>query len=240
MTSEGRFRFKKFDVGHARSAMKIGTDGVILGSWFDAGPAGCRILDIGTGTGLIALMAAQRNPTAAIAAVECDQGACLDAAENFSSSPWHSNLTLHESTIQEYAAVCAAKFDRIVTNPPYFTDSLKNPDEGRRTARHTDSLPFEELLDSACALLADDGVFSVILPVEEARVFTVMAGQKGLFPLRTLLVYPKAGGEAKRAATEYSFRDGDVSAEELVIEAGGRHRYSEEYRVLTGDFYLNF
>lgn len=234
------FRFKEFEVKHSRSAMKVGTDGVLLGSWFDAGSDGCNILDIGAGTGLIALMAAQRNPQAVVDAVECDPGSCLDAADNFSSSPWKSALNLYSCTIQEYSDRCGKKYDRIVSNPPYFSNSLKNPNEGRRMARHTDNLSFPELLDAVRKLLSPDGVFSVILPAGEARIFNALAEEKGLFAVRVLLVYPTPASDVKRVAAEFTYRRGPFSTEKLTVEDGGRHLYSEDYRRLTKDFYLDF
>lgn len=221
--------------------MKVGTDGVVLGSWFDTGPAGCRILDIGTGSGLVALMAAQRNPSAAIDAVECDRGSCLDAACNFSASAWCDNMALHNVAVQEYTVACTVKYDRIVSNPPYFVDSLRNPDAGRRMARHVnDTLPFDELLGAVTKLLLPEGVFSVILPPQETEYFMELASAQGLYPVRILFVYPTESGQIKRIVTEFSYGRKQFSTEKLVIEASGRHHYSEEYRRLTGDFYLDF
>ena len=138
--SNDSFAFKQFEVRQGRSAMKVGTDGVLLGAWFDAGVQAMRILDIGTGTGLIALMAAQRNPLARIDAVEIDPDSSADAADNFCRSAWRERLELHACSFAEFCGRTASGiYERIVSNPPYFVDSVRAVDEGRNRARHADS-----------------------------------------------------------------------------------------------------
>ena len=152
------FSFKRFTVWQRRAAMRVGTDGVLLGAWFDPGGDGARMLDVGTGTGVIALMAAQRNPSARIDAVEIDAGSCADAAENFAGSPWAERLALFGESFVSFCGHATRKYDRIVSNPPYFVGSLKCPDPGRTRARHTDSLPHPELLAGAAGLLTEKGM----------------------------------------------------------------------------------
>ena len=134
------FAFKRFTVRQPRSAMRVGTDGVLLGAWCDPAPADGRMLDVGTGTGVIALILAQRNPSARIDAVEIDEGGCLDAEGNFAASPWAGRLTLYRRPFADFAAGCPVRYDRIVSNPPYFVASLQSPDPARTAARHAESL----------------------------------------------------------------------------------------------------
>ena len=139
------FAFKRFTVRQPRSAMRVGTDGVLLGAWCDSAPAGGRMLDVGTGTGVIALILAQRNPSARIDAGEIDEGSCLDAEGNFAASPWAGRLTLYRRPFADFAAGCTVRYDRIVSNPPYFVASLKSPDPARTAARHAESLSYADL-----------------------------------------------------------------------------------------------
>ena len=196
------------------------------------------MLDVGTGTGVIALMAAQRNPSARIDAVEIDAGSCADAAENFAGSPWAERLALFGESFVSFCGHATRKYDRIVSNPPYFVGSLKCPDPGRTRARHTDSLPHPELLAGAAGLLTEKGCLSVVLPADGADAFTGQAARYGLFPARTLAVCPVPGTVPKRMLIEFrTFRAG-VETEVLAIAPEGGTGYTDRYRALTGDFYL--
>lgn len=148
--------------------MKVGTDGVLLGAWAGVRPADRRILDVGTGTGLIALMMAQRAPEALITGVDVEE--VSQARENAAASPWGGRVAFVQCPVQEFAP--DERFDLIVSNPPFFVDSLTCPDEGRTTARHAVRLPFDQLRDAVVRLLAAEGRFAVILPTDEARRFT--------------------------------------------------------------------
>src|SRR5688572_22601587 len=160
-----QFHFKQFSVRHDRSGMKVGTDGVLLGAWVEVKNAK-RLLDIGTGTGVIALMLAQRTqPNVTIDAIEIDRDAIEDASENFSSSPWSNRFTLHRGRVQEFST--SKKFDIIVSNPPYFIDSYKPPNDQRIIARHAESLSFEDLLRVSEKLLEENGTLNVVLPYTE-------------------------------------------------------------------------
>ena len=218
------FAFKRFTVRQPRSAMRVGTDGVLLGAWCDSAPAGGRMLDVGTGTGVIALILAQRNPSARIDAV--------------AASPWAGRLTLYRRPFADFAAGCTVRYDRIVSNPPYFVASLKSPDPARTAARHAESLSYADLAAGAARLLVPSGRLSVILPAETACDFAASALNEGLYQVRALAVHTVPGGPVRRLCAEFSPRRQDLQEETLVIEAEDRRGYSARYKELTGDFYL--
>ena len=219
--------------------MKVGTDGVLLGAWARLEPSQRRILDIGTGTGLIALMAAQRTEAwgAEIAGVEIDAGAAEDARDNFEDSEWSARLSVVECPIQEFHP--EEKFDHILSNPPYFVASLLSPNESRTTARHTTSLTFEELAAAAARLLSPDGKLSLVLPYDAVGDMTLAAARSGLFLARRADVRTKHTAEPKRSLLEYRFEPRPTLRTDLTIHIAGGD-YSEQYRTLTKDFYLNF
>ena len=229
------FRFKQFAVEQEDVAMKVGTDGVLLGAWANTDNAK-RILDIGTGTGVIALQMAQRNPLAQIHAVEIDEAAAKRARANFDMSPWAERLTVAQSAVQEFAPV--EKFDLIVSNPPYFVDSLLPPDAKRSTARHTHDLSFEELDSAVCRLLADDGRFALILPVTEFEKYLALTQ---LHLVRRCDICPVEGGAVKRIMGEFAKqKTASIVHENIAIERGKRGDYTDDYRALTKEFYLKF
>jgi tRNA1Val (adenine37-N6)-methyltransferase len=230
------FQFKHFSITQENTAMKVGTDGVLLGAWSKA--INGNTLDIGTGTGLIALMLAQRTKTALIDAIEIDEAASKEALENFKNSNWWDRLTIINKPLQNYTA--QKKYNSIVSNPPFFIDATKAPETNRNTARHTDSLSFAELIKSAKSLLARDGVFSLILPVDEAEQFIKMAFEAQLHLNRKCLVKPNPTKAAKRVLMEFSFNKSTLLEGELTIETTKRHVYTEEYISLTKEFYLKF
>ncbi len=233
------FRFKQFMVKQDKTAMKVGTDGVLLGSWAGVeNPA--RILDIGTGTGLIALMMAQRYPSATVDAVEIDKDAAGQAAENFRHSAWDDRLSIHHQSLREFAVDRKRDYDLIVSNPPYFSRSMKAPGKGRTLARHDDLLSKEELLQDVVRLLKPEGVFAVILPFGSSAEFISIATGLLLFPQKGLKVRPVPGRPFARILISFSFTAGEFHEDEIIIESGGRHVYSEEYIRLTKDFYLAF
>ena len=234
-----RFTFKRFSVMQDKCPMKGGTDGVLLGAWA-GGRSGnvCRILDVGSGTGVISLMLAQRFPDAQVDALDIDECAVAQAEENFKRSEWGERLSALHGMVQRYRP--DRKYDLIVSNPPYFIDSLKA--EGKRTlARHTDSLSYADLAESVGSLLHDGGSFAAIFPYVESNMFIVEAAKNGLFVNRRLEVCGAPGKPVKRVLLEMSFnRINDVPVENLVIESGGRHCYTDKYKELTKDFYLKF
>lgn len=230
------FRFKQFEVCQQRSAMKVGTDGVLIGAWASVQPGDRAILDIGTGTGLIALMLAQRSAEAQVVGVEIDKDSAAQARENFENSPWSERLHVEECPVQEFSP--EERFDLIVSNPPYFVDSLKCTDDSRTTARHTDSLSFVELMRAVSRLLKPEGRFAVIVPAE-AALSVISAGSLHL--LRRCDVSTKPTGQPKRVMLEFSPRfAGAATRENLTIGDGTAGGYSAEYKALTREFYLKF
>ena len=229
------FRFKQFTVEQEDVAMKVGTDGVLLGAWADCEEAK-RILDIGTGTGVIALQMAQRNSEAQIQTVEIDEAAAKRARSNFDNSPWAERLEVEQTAVQAFNP--AEKFDLIISNPPYFVDSLLPPDAKRSTARHTHDLTFEELDVAVARLLANDGKFALILPVAEFEKYLTLTQ---LHLARRCDVCPIEGGAVKRVMGEFAKqKPTEIKRENISIEKGRRGDYCDSYRALTKDFYLKF
>ena len=223
--------------------MKIGTDGILLGAWAQAEQPE-RILDIGTGTGLIALMMAQRFPNAIVDAVEVEPNAAEQAARNFSSSPWPDRLNLHHQTIQSFASsgLRNKSYSLIVSNPPWFADSLKSNEIRRNLARHTDSLSHDELLNSVRLLLHSSGRFAVVLPSGDSTSFIHSAHQRNLFCRRQCHVRSKPSLSPHRVLLEFETvpAESPVIPQELIIENEQHHDYTESFRKLTRDFYLRF
>ncbi|MCG8698405.1 MAG: methyltransferase [Bacteroidales bacterium] len=230
------FKFKQFTVNQDKSAMKVGTDGVLLGAWANLSEAE-QILDIGTGTGLIALMAAQRS-NAKIEAVEIEPGASNQAKDNVAASKWGDRINVVNADINDYKP--ELRFDHIISNPPFFEDSMPSPSGDRTQARHNTSLTFEELVIKVSLLMEPFGVFSVILPFDSYRAFNVKCKLNGLYPSRITTVIPKPGKEPKRVMLEYTKSTLEVLKDELTVELDNRHEYSEEYKSLTKEFYLDF
>jgi tRNA1Val (adenine37-N6)-methyltransferase len=232
------FKFKQFMVHHDRSSLKVGTDAVLLGAWADVADAK-RILDIGTGSGVIALMLAQRS-TAQIDAIDIDEESIKQAQENFSDSPWSEQLSAHNISLKNFAAATTVKYDLVVSNPPYFTDSFKPADPQRFSARHNDQLPIQELAENAAKLLSATGKFCVILPVKEAGLLTTALRNHGLFPEKELWVYSFTGKEVFRKLILFGRSQTVCLKEELTIETAPGQGYSKEYIELTKQYYLNF
>lgn len=231
------FRFKRFAVRQDESPMKVGTDGVLLGAWAPVRPDDRRILDIGTGTGVIALMLAQRAPEASVTGV--DIAPVEEARRNAEASPWSGRLHFEQSPVQRFAP--AEPFDLIVSNPPFFVESLTCPDRSRTTARHAVELPFEELRDAVLRLLARDGRFALVLPVNEAARFAALCGER-LHLIRRTEVRTTPRHPAKRVLLAWQRGPAETPCEEATLTIGtGEHEcYTAEYRALTRDFYLKF
>ena len=254
------FKFQQFIVRHDRCAMKVGTDGVLLGAWAEPAvsiqPSAFSILDVGTGSGLVALMLAQRFPKAHIDAIDIDKAAIEQAAENFAASPWSDRLHTFHARLQDWQIVHHTSSPRtlpyslIVSNPPYFQNSLKNPDKSRQTARHTDTLTYSELLQHSARLLSPEGTVALILPAEAETEACELAHMAGLLPARITHVYSKENKPARRVLLAFekpkyrypdisTYRDSGnpVSEDSLVLEneTGGR---SAAYQDITKDFYL--
>jgi len=230
------FKCKKFTVEQSETAMKVGTDGVLLGAWADFSNAR-NILDIGTGTGLIALMAAQRS-NAEITAIEIEKNAAIQALSNFQNSPWSLRLTLETISLADFFLQNTAKFDSIVCNPPYFSNSLKNPDSDRTLARHNDTLPLDDLLKLSEQMLSPAGKLSIILPGDTKNAIFKSCEKYGLFVNKLTEVKPNPHKEIKRILLEISKKNNTLQQNILCIELAERHCYSDDYINLTKDFYL--
>ena len=242
------FIFKQFTINQDRCAMKVGTDAVLLGAWTPVDHHPISILDIGSGTGIIALMLAQRSDAVPIAigiidAIEIDEDAYEQCVENFEQSQWNDRLFCYHASLLEFTEEIEDKYELIVSNPPFYSPSPAPQKEesvrsiSRKTARFQDALPFEHLVESVSKLLSKRGVFSVILPFQEEENFLALALKINLFPFRILHVKGNPSSEIKRSLVAFSFEKSDVSIEELIIETS-RHQYTEAYINLTKDFYL--
>ena len=241
------FAFKQFAVNDVRSAHKVGTDAVLLGAWARLDGSEKSVLDVGTGSGVIALMMAQRSANASVVAVEIDAGSALDARANFEFSPWNGRLFLVEADFRESGErikkILPAKADLIVSNPPYFTDDLRNPDVRKSAARHTDSLSYDDFLDASAPLLAERGRLAVVLPAEESQEFITKAFDRGLRLHRICRVSTKEGLPPKRCLMEFSSANIPLEEETLAIHetnADGLQDFTPAYKALTRDFYLKF
>ena len=226
------FRFKQFEIRQDRCAMKVGTDGVLLGAW---APGGKRILDIGTGTGLVALMMAQRFPEARVVGIDLDADACGQAGENVADSPFAARVGIVHCALQEYED---APFDAIVSNPPFFVNSLKNPDSKRTMARHADSLPFGDLFRGVDRLLSADGVFSAIVPAEVLGQFVAEAYVSGLFLVSKCSVKTVGRKQPKRCLLTFVRHHASALEEHIETMTDSQGNRSPWYAKITEEFYL--
>ena len=233
------FAFKQFIIKQDKCAMKVGTDAVLLGAWVL--PNGSKhILDIGTGTGVIALMLAQKTE-AHIDAIDIDEEAVLQAKQNALDSKFASQITVTQTSLQQYSKESNQKYNLIITNPPYFEQSLKSSDEQRSHARHADVLPFEELLDGVLKLLDEKGKFCLILPTLEAEKFRALAEKKGLHISKLLRVKSRTDKDTdKRHLMQFEVKPTEFSEKTIAIEEEVRHQYTDDYKDLTKDYYINF
>ncbi|MBF90376.1 MAG: tRNA (adenine-N(6)-)-methyltransferase [Flavobacteriales bacterium] len=228
------FRFKKFGIMQDKCAMKVGTDGTLLGAWVKA-KSPEQILDIGTGTGLIAMMLAQRFVNAQIKAIEIDSNASQQTAENFQNTPWINRLFLEHISLQEFQH--APSFDLIVSNPPYFENNLKANNKKRTQARHTDTLSFETLIECSSKLLNKNGSLAIILPSESKDKVEAIAQKNHLHLNRLCWVKGTEKTAIKRALLQFSFQEKLLEENTLVVEKE-RHVYTEEYTEMCKEFYL--
>lgn len=258
----GNFRFKQFEIEQDRCAMKVGTDGVLLGAWAQGGR---RILDIGSGTGLISLMMAQRFPEAEVVGIDMDADACGQARENVMASPFRDRVEIECCRLQDFGGAseaaeasgtaevlkadggasetaeglkAAGVFDAIVSNPPFFVDSLKNPDSKRTMARHTDSLPFRDLFAGVKRLLSDDGIFSAIVPVEVVEQFVAESCILGFYLIRKCGVKTVERKQPKRFMLSFAKHRISPYEEHVETMMDSHGNRSEWYRKITEEFYL--
>lgn len=237
--SESIFHFKQFSIKQDNCAMKVGTDGVLLGAWTDTQNA-FKILDAGCGTGLIALMLAQKS-AAQIDAIDVDESAAKQASSNIRESKWNDRIRVYHNSLQKQAKDTALKYDLIVCNPPFFHNALKPENESRANARHSSNLPYPELIDSAFSLLNDSGRLSLIIPYSDVDSLTELALNKDFSTNRLCRVIPKPNKITKRVLVEFTKATVNKPLEEeLLIENEQRHHYTNEYISLTKDYYLKF
>lgn len=218
------FQFKQFTISQELCAMKVGTDGVLLGAWANGGK---RVLDAGTGTGIIALMMAQRYPNAVVTAIDIDEGAVKQAQQNVAQSPFAQQITVLRNTLQEHQG----EYDAIISNPPFFIDSLAAPDEQRNVARHTQTLTYTELMQAAWRLLSDEGELSVVVPFDYRKRMEDEAIFVGFFPSKVCAVKTTERKPAKRYLLSFKKHPCRCEQEQLTIG-------SERYQELTKEFYL--
>ena len=231
------FTFKQFSVNQDRCAMKIGTDGVLLGAWTPLINNPFSALDIGAGTGILSLMLAQRSNASQIDAIEIDEDAYEQCVENCEASPWGDKLFCFHVGLDEFVDEPEDEYDLIISNPPFYTDDYKSDNSSRDLARFEDALPFEELIEAAALLLSDNGIFSVIIPYKEEERFVSMCKELDLFPLKITRVKGTPTSEIKRSLLAFCRIEQTALIDELVIEIS-RHNYTPEYIELTKEFYL--
>ncbi len=232
------FQFKQFSINQDQCAMKIGTDGVLLGAWTPIDNNPKSVLDIGTGTGIIALMLAQRCNADQIDALEIDENAYEQAVDNFENSPWSDRLFCFHAGLDEFVEEPEEEYDLIISNPPFYTDDFRSENEQRDLARFQEAMPFEDLAEAADLLLSENGIFSVIIPFNEEDRFIELCANVELFPIKITRVKGAQNTKIIRSLLAFKrFELAVLTSDELVIEIS-RHEYTPEYIALTKDFYL--
>ena len=231
------FQFKHFSIHQDKTAMKVGTDGVLLGAWVKINKGLDSVLDIGTGTGLIALQLAQRSDCQTIDALEIEPNAFEQAVENFENSHWGDRLFCYHASLDEFANEIDDTYDLVISNPPFYDNSFKELEQKRALARHTKSLTFEELLFHTSKLLSKKGTCAFIIPYHEELKFLELASMNNLFPQRITRVRGNTQSNFKRTLLQLSCSKMPPKIEEMAIEIE-RHIYTEDYKNLVLDFYL--
>jgi tRNA1Val (adenine37-N6)-methyltransferase len=232
------FKFKQFTINHDKAAMKIGTDAVLLGAWCPIDNNPKSVLDIGTGTGIIAMMLAQRTNAPQIDAFDIDEDAYEQATENFENSPFNDRLYCFHAGLDEFIEEPEDEYDVIVCNPPFYVEDFKTGNESRDLARFQEAMPFEDLVEAADLLLSEDGIFAVIIPFKEEERFIDLCAAVELYPIKITRVRGGATTPIVRSLLAFKrFELGVVTTDELAIEIN-RHEYTDAYIELTKDFYL--
>lgn len=229
------FRFRQFTVEDKQSTLRVGTDAMLLGSWANPGRAR-KILDIGTGCGVLALMMAQKS-RALIDAIDIDKPSVVEAQDNFSKSPWSSRIRAFHGSLQNFSCSSTSGYGFIITNPPYFSNSLKSHSIRANQARHDEHLTLRQLGDQVSRLLSPAGRFAFILPPVQAEMFQMICTGNGLFPSRRMIIFPKPDKPANRILAEFSAKPAqDVYTSDLtILDSSGK--YTSEYLALTAGFH---
>ncbi|KUF44383.1 tRNA (adenine-N(6)-)-methyltransferase [Myroides marinus] len=232
------FQFKQFTIQQDKCAMKVGTDGVLLGAWTPVDNNPYSVLDIGSGTGLLALMMAQRTGAEQIDGVEIDEHAHEQAVENFESSPWGDRLFCYHADLETFANEMEEEYDLIISNPPFYSEDYHTNDTQRDTARFQDAMPFDLLIEAVEYFLSEKGVFSVIIPAKEEDTMIRLAAEFGIYPFKVTRVRGNEQAEIKRSLIAFSRQLVEqIPLDELIIEVE-RHQYTPEFQALVKDFYL--
>jgi len=240
--SNNWFQFKQFRISQCKTAMKVGTDGVLLGAWLDIVDEKDntpRVLDVGTGTGLIALMVAQRS-CAEVFAIEIDKAAASQASDNFTHSPWVDRLNLIQADFKNIELLNLEKFDHIVCNPPFFSSSLNSPDDKRSIARHDDALPLSIFVRNCRDLITDEGKISLIFPIDRFEEAQVLLEMYGFFMVRKDSVRSRVNGKYIRVLSEWSLQKQNQTIGEISVYADRENVYTDQFRDLTKEFYLGY
>ena len=232
------FNFKQFTVQQDRCAMKIGTDGVLLGAWCPIDNNPFSVLDIGAGTGILSLMLAQRSNAEQIDSLEIDEEAYEQCVENFENSPWSDRLFCFHAGLDEFVDEPEDEYDLIISNPPFYSEDFKTENSQRDLARFQDALPFEDLIEAADLLLSENGIFAIIIPFKEEENFIDLCAEVELYPVKVTRVKGTPTTEIKRSLLAFKrYELSTLTADELIIETS-RHQYTDDYINLTKDFYL--
>jgi len=237
MSHNKYFQFKQFRIEQHFAAMKVNTDGVLLGAWTNIDGVD-TVLDVGTGTGLIALMIAQRNQNSFITGIDIDQHAAVEAAENAGKSPWPDRISIQHISFQDFTETKSGKFSLIISNPPFFSNSVKNSNTRLSAARHNHLLPFADIISGTLRMVDEKGRLSIILPVDEADLFIEMAAKNGLFLRRIASVKPFPDKEPNRSLMEFSFLISETERTVFSVYNETKVNYSQEFIRLARDFYL--
>jgi len=229
------FHFKQFSINHSQSTMKVGTDAVLLGAWMPV-PDGCRnILDMGCGCGVISLMLAQRT-NAQILGIDIDEKSVIEAQKNAENSPWKERVVFIHENMQHFAQKTTQKFDVIVSNPPFFENSLKSPKKNNNLSKHNDSLTFDDIVVVVDKLLAENGCFGVIFPPDAAEKFEKLAILKSLYPTKKLFISPIPSKKVNRILTSFERKLHICEENKLTIRDSG---YTNEYYQLVCKYVIS-